>query len=150
MPDYRIFKATLKKGRFVFGFGAAFNVTGEKLDTLSHMTGGGHGHGHSNPHGNPHGISNSDQAEPLNEASIKRIVDHMNAGHVTALVNYAKSFGGELNTTVAKMTNLDEKGFDLDISVNGNDKKIRILFKEEIHSAADAHDILVEMAVSSK
>ena len=148
MPDFRIFKAKLRKGRFVFGFGSAYELTGDKLDTLAHVKGGAGAHGspHGNPHGNPHVSADKSQGELLNEESIKRILGHMNAGHSAAIVNYAKVFADEIDTTAAELIGLDELGIDLKITTNGTEKEIRILFKEKISTAAEAHDILVSMA----
>ncbi|MBW4633900.1 MAG: pyridoxamine 5'-phosphate oxidase family protein [Iphinoe sp. HA4291-MV1] len=39
LPDFRIFKLTPSKGRFVIGFGAAYEVDPNNLSTLTHVTG---------------------------------------------------------------------------------------------------------------
>lgn len=38
LPDFRIFKLTPSKGRFVIGFGAAYQVDPNDLNTLTHVT----------------------------------------------------------------------------------------------------------------
>lgn len=39
LPDFRIFQLTPSKGRFVIGFGAAYEVDPNDLSTLTHVTG---------------------------------------------------------------------------------------------------------------
>ncbi len=55
-PDFRLMQLKPQSGLFVIGFGQAYRVTGEKLDTLSHINDAGHGsakpaHGHAHAHG---------------------------------------------------------------------------------------------------
>lgn len=45
LPDFRIFKLTPSKGRFVIGFGAAYDVNPNDLSTLTHVTSEGKGNG---------------------------------------------------------------------------------------------------------
>jgi len=47
MPDFRIFKCQLLKGRFVFGFGSAYNIEAENLNKLVAIRHTGHGHHHA-------------------------------------------------------------------------------------------------------
>jgi putative heme degradation protein len=54
MGDFKLFRLKPKDGRFVMGFGSAFEIKGDDLSQLVHLGGGGNPHGH-NPHGNPHG-----------------------------------------------------------------------------------------------
>ncbi len=46
MPDFRPVRLVPESGRFVIGFGAAFEVQGADLSRLVHRDGGGSGHGH--------------------------------------------------------------------------------------------------------
>ncbi|WP_414755769.1 HugZ family protein [Anabaena sp. CCY 9910] len=39
LGDFRIFQLTPKEGRFVIGFGAAYHISGDRLDTLVPITG---------------------------------------------------------------------------------------------------------------
>ncbi len=39
LPDFRIFRLTPSAGRFVIGFGTAYEISGEQLDKLVHITG---------------------------------------------------------------------------------------------------------------
>ncbi|MBD2346923.1 HugZ family pyridoxamine 5'-phosphate oxidase [Anabaena subtropica] len=39
LADFRIFQLTPKEGRFVIGFGAAYHISGDRLDTLVQITG---------------------------------------------------------------------------------------------------------------
>ncbi|MGD1901372.1 MAG: HugZ family protein [Geitlerinemataceae cyanobacterium] len=45
LPDFRIIKLEPSAGRFVIGFGAAYDVSGDDLNTLVQVTGEGKGHG---------------------------------------------------------------------------------------------------------
>ena len=45
LPDFRIFKLQPHQGRFVIGFGAAYNIQPNDLNTLTHIRGEGKGHG---------------------------------------------------------------------------------------------------------
>lgn len=37
LPDFRIFKLTPSQGRFVIGFGAAYNISGDNLNQIVHL-----------------------------------------------------------------------------------------------------------------
>jgi putative heme iron utilization protein len=37
LPDFRIFQLTPTKGRFVIGFGAAYNISGDNLNQIIHL-----------------------------------------------------------------------------------------------------------------
>jgi heme iron utilization protein len=39
LPDFRIFHLKPYQGRFVTGFGAAYNIHAEDLGTITHITG---------------------------------------------------------------------------------------------------------------
>ncbi|MEA5583256.1 pyridoxamine 5'-phosphate oxidase family protein [Nodularia harveyana UHCC-0300] len=39
LPDFRIFRLTPSTGRFIIGFGTAYEISGEQLDKLVHITG---------------------------------------------------------------------------------------------------------------
>jgi hypothetical protein len=39
LPDFRIFRLTPSAGRFIIGFGTAYQISGEQLDKLIHITG---------------------------------------------------------------------------------------------------------------
>ncbi len=43
LADFRIFKLTPTEGRFVVGFGAAYKISGDDLNNLTQIKGGGHG-----------------------------------------------------------------------------------------------------------
>jgi putative heme iron utilization protein len=45
LTDFRIVQLVPSSGRFVIGFGAAYDVSGDKLDQLVQVTGEGKGHG---------------------------------------------------------------------------------------------------------
>jgi putative heme iron utilization protein len=37
LPDFQLFRVSLREGRFVLGFGQAYALSGEQLDELSHI-----------------------------------------------------------------------------------------------------------------
>jgi len=39
LPDFRIYQLTPQSGRFVVGFGAAYQITGDNLNQLQHLRG---------------------------------------------------------------------------------------------------------------
>ena len=43
MSDFQIYQLTPQSGRFVIGFGAAYDVSAENINVLVHVKGGGHG-----------------------------------------------------------------------------------------------------------
>ncbi|NET37552.1 MAG: HugZ family protein [Cyanothece sp. SIO1E1] len=43
LEDFNIFKLVPDAGRFVIGFGAAYKINADNLNTLEHITGDGHG-----------------------------------------------------------------------------------------------------------
>ena len=55
MSDFHLFKLIPESGRYVIGFGAAYDIKPDDLNQLVHLRGAGHGHAKGgNPHGNPH------------------------------------------------------------------------------------------------
>lgn len=44
LQDFRLMQLTPSSGRFVSGFGRAYNITGEELDQIQHINDRGHGH----------------------------------------------------------------------------------------------------------
>jgi putative heme iron utilization protein len=44
MQDFRLMQLTPSSGRFVSGFGQAYDITGEELDQIQHINDRGHGH----------------------------------------------------------------------------------------------------------
>ena len=37
LPDFQLFRVSLREGRFVLGFGQAYALSGQQLDELSHI-----------------------------------------------------------------------------------------------------------------
>jgi heme iron utilization protein len=85
----------------------------------------------------------SAKVDPLAEAA-PRILEHMNADHVSAMLLLAKVHAG-LDATEATMTAVDRLGFHLRLKTADGMKGTRINFLREIESADEARKLLVEM-----
>lgn len=85
----------------------------------------------------------SAKVDPLAEAA-PRILSHMNADHVPAMILLAKVYSN-LEANVAAMTAVDRLGFHLRLKTADGMKGTRINFPREVHSADDTREVLVEM-----
>ena len=83
------------------------------------------------------------KVDPLAEAA-PRILDHMNADHVPAMILLAK-IHSNLETSEATMTAVDRLGFHLRLKTAEGMKGTRINFLREVQSADETRKVLVEM-----
>jgi putative heme iron utilization protein len=81
--------------------------------------------------------------DPLADAAPK-ILEHMNADHVPAMILLARVHSG-LNATEATMTAVDRLGFHLRLKTGDGMKGTRINFLREVRSSDEARKVLVEM-----
>ena len=157
MPDFRMFELIPQSGRFVIGFGSAYEISGDRLDQLKQL-GGGHGNPHvrsskqssvGKGHGRDERSSSRLPAVPrgmLSDGMKKMIIGHMNENHVDALCNMAKVYGGAEQADSASMESIDHKGFDLLVVSADGENKLRIDFEKPLENAEDAHVTLVNMS----
>ena len=157
MPDFRMFELIPQSGRFVIGFGAAYEISGDKLDQLRQL-GGGHGNPHAHGsksgqvgkgHGRDERSSSRLPAVPrgsLSDGMKKMIISHMNENHVDALCNMARVFGDLAQADSASMLQIDHKGFNLNVLNNDGEKELRIDFEKPLENAEEAHVTLVQMS----
>lgn len=83
------------------------------------------------------------EVDPLAMAA-PRILGHMNADHVPAMILLAKVHSG-LDATEAAMTAVDRLGFNLRLKTSDGMKGARINFLREVKTADDSRKVLVEM-----
>jgi putative heme iron utilization protein len=81
--------------------------------------------------------------DPLADAA-QRILGHMNADHVAAMILLTKVHAG-LNATEATMTAVDRLGFHLRLKTADGVKGTRVNFLREVRNADEARKALVEM-----
>jgi putative heme iron utilization protein len=88
----------------------------------------------------------SADADPLAEAS-EGILQHMNADHTDALLDYARTSGAEDASDVeeATMTSVDRLGFRLRLRTGQRVHGIRVPFPREVTSAAQCREVLIAM-----
>jgi putative heme iron utilization protein len=83
------------------------------------------------------------KVDPLAEAA-PRILGHMNADHVTAMILLAKVHAG-LDASEATMTAVDRLGFHLRLKTADGIKGTRINFLREVQTSDETRKVLVEM-----
>lgn len=75
------------------------------------------------------------------------ILDHMNADHADANLNYARHFGNQRAATAARLVDIDQNGIYLDATLpEGVVRPVFIPFEKPLATAKDAHLVLVKMA----
>ncbi len=158
-PDFRIFQLSPESGRFVIGFGAAYDVTGEHLDELKHLSADG-----INPHAsrNPHALGGHGRDErsskrlpavprgSLSDGMKKMIVSNMNEHHKEGLMNIAKVFADEPDALEVEMMDIDKNGIVLHITKDTGGKQIQVSFDEPVTSAEVAQSTLMNMSMKAK
>jgi hypothetical protein len=88
------------------------------------------------------------EVDPLAQAA-SRIITHMNADHVAAMILLAKVHAG-LEATEAAMTAVDRLGFHLRLKTRDGMKGTRINFLREVRNADEARKVLVEMVQAAE
>lgn len=88
------------------------------------------------------GIDRIVRANPLSREEQTRIVAHMNQDHTDALRAYVAAADGDDGADDVTMLGIDGEGIDLRVG----DGLLRILLARSIASAADARQVLIEMA----
>jgi putative heme iron utilization protein len=87
----------------------------------------------------------SDTSEIITAQVSDRICKHMNKDHAEAVLTYAQRYGEQPSAQSATLTAIDHQGMDLQATIQGETRPIRILFDHELKDAADAHHTLVAM-----
>lgn len=142
MADFHLIELKPVKGRLVVGFGRAFDVTGDRMDTLEHIRGEGKGHTRVHDHG--HGNAKEQELTP---EIVKRMVDHMNDDHSDSVLMYVKHFAQRGDATSAILKNVESEAMHIDI---GSGETVRIPFDKPLANAHDAHMTMVRMSKEAK
>jgi putative heme iron utilization protein len=80
-------------------------------------------------------------ADPLTPAVSDRICKHMNDDHASAVLAYARHYGGVANPTAARMVAVTPAAMQLE--VDGEPLEVR--FDHTLSDSEDAHRTLVAM-----
>jgi putative heme iron utilization protein len=78
-----------------------------------------------------------------------RIVGHMNEDHADAVLHYVRHFGGLAAATAARLDDLDREGMAITANLPSGPLRVRIAYPKPLDTPADAHHVLVEMAVAA-
>jgi putative heme iron utilization protein len=155
MPDFRPVRLVPESGRFVIGFGAAFEVEGADLSRLVHRDGGGQGHGHGEAHGHGgHGAGTADDVigadGKLPASAAWRIVQHMNADHGAALLGFAHVQARRPDVTAARLVAIDAAGLDLVVDAGRGEERLRVVFPEPLRRVSEARGVLIRMTEQAR
>ena len=94
-------------------------------------------------------ISASESAAFFPAAHRDRIVDHMNEDHAGAVLDYVRHFGGLVAATAARLDDLDREGMSITATLPSGPLPVRVVYPKPLDTPADAHHVLVEMAVAA-
>lgn len=86
----------------------------------------------------------------LSEDDANRIIDHMNDAHEDDLLLFAQVYGGAAEATAARMTEIDGKGMNLEVTTAEGQQDLRIDFDTPLQIPEDAHRTLVDMALNAR
>jgi len=78
----------------------------------------------------------------ISTEEMNRIINHMNEDHEASLILYTTYYAGRNDVNTAKMTGLTESALILELE---SGEALEIPLIEPVHSAQDAHRVLVEM-----
>ena len=73
------------------------------------------------------------------------IIDHMNADHADALVQYCRTFSRATDTASATMTSVDRYGFEMSAETAKGPRPIRLAFSAPIVTSEDARREMVAL-----
>jgi hypothetical protein len=86
--------------------------------------------------------------DPLVDVAAE-IIRHMNTDHGEALTLLARAFAG-IESQEAAMTSIDRLGFHVRLKTQAGPRGARIAFSREVHDAAEARTVLIEMVAQAK
>lgn len=86
----------------------------------------------------------------LSADDVDCIVTHMNEGHAEDLIRYAEAYADVSGVEAARMTNIDAKGFALEVEAGGTTTPVRIDFDTPLDTVDDARSRLVELAMAAR
>jgi heme iron utilization protein len=74
------------------------------------------------------------------------ILEHMNADHAAALLDYCRRFTRATDATAARMTSVDRYGFEMSVTTGKGPRPVRLAFSRPISTPAEAREELVAFA----
>ncbi len=77
-------------------------------------------------------------------------IDHMNADHADAVLAYAQGIAGLRTASAARVTGIDAAGLDLDVSVDGQLRSVRVAFDPPLTSPEQLRPALVALAARAR
>lgn len=84
------------------------------------------------------------EADPIAPFA-RGIIDHMNADHADAMVQYCRVFSKATDTTAATMTGVDRYGFEMSAETGKGPRPIRLAFSSPISTSEEARREMVEL-----
>ena len=84
------------------------------------------------------------EPDPL-AASAARVIDHMNADHPDALVDYCRAFSKATDVSSASITGVDRYGFEMSAITPEGPRPIRIAFPREARAPDTVRSTLIKM-----
>ncbi|MFZ0469262.1 MAG: DUF2470 domain-containing protein [Thiogranum sp.] len=90
------------------------------------------------------------QSEFLNDRDKARMIEHMNADHADAVMNYLRVFARVNQADSALLTDLDRCGMTLVYEREGHRRHCMIPFDPPLQDASEVRETLVQMAVEAR
>jgi putative heme iron utilization protein len=135
MEDFNIFQLTPTKGRFVIGFGAAYDIEGANLKVLKPVMGAGHGHKARQGHGT--------------ETSQKDAIHHMNTDHRDSVLNIAKVYGKQPDASDAELLDILPDKLLIKVTLKTGQKEIEVNLIAPAGNSG-SHGVLISMSKESR
>lgn len=95
-------------------------------------------------------MNQQQQSEFLNEQDKARMLDHMNADHADAVMNYLRAFAHINQADSALLTDLDRCGMTLVYELEGQRHQCTIAFEAQLQDASEVRQTLVKMAADAR
>lgn len=136
MADFILIKLKPNKGRFVIGFGMAYDILPSNLNQLVAVSGTGH--------------QTKVASAVLSEAAINSAIEHINNEHADSVLSILRVYGGVSECSNAKIVSMTDKDFQVNTLQNGMNKTFIIPFPKKLQTTGDLHTVFVEMSKKSK
>jgi heme iron utilization protein len=81
---------------------------------------------------------------------VEGILEHMNADHADAALNYARAFAGIMDAENAMMTAVDRYGFDLTATTPSGTKNARIAFDTPVRTTEEVRIAMVKLVKAAR
>ncbi len=144
MGDFHMLALKPVKGRLVLGFGKAFDITGEKMDQLEHVTGGGQGHRPVEGHRKAKPANGKSE---LTEEDVNRMMEHMNDDHSDAVLHYVQHYSGKTEAQSAVLKQITAEAMTIELDTG---ETVDVKFPHQLADSHDAHMTMVKMAKEAR